>query len=252
MPLHTQHRSGRRLALVLVVLLAALTAGCGFAVTPSPSVIAPRVGPPERILVPSCGNDLGAGATIAFDPQIPHNLQAVLGFSPMLPTRLPTPLTWNIAVITGQRWSQGPTPFFHAGYGVWFTRPYHAYALHTVVALDETTAPLTPTSDITVSTPPLAIADHSTTDISGHPAAVYHLRSGTDGVGARMTALLWNVDGVWLRLTAMQSGRYTLFPDQSTQDAYMDDVMAWPEADDAALMLIARSVKRYTGCNSPA
>jgi hypothetical protein len=106
--------------------------------------------PPQRLVTPACGNALGAIA-LALDPTIPRDIRTIVGFMPVLPANIPTPLTWNIAVIAGKSWSSGPTPMFHAAYGIWVEKARSTYALHTTVALDEATSVFDPVTNLTTA-----------------------------------------------------------------------------------------------------
>jgi hypothetical protein len=91
--------------------------------------------------------------------------------------------------------------------------------------------------------------------MSGLPATLYTLQtpaSSANSGGAqktRVNALMWHSQGLTLRLTAVEMGRYLLFP--SGANAYSDQVEAWtwPGGSSADLLRqLAQRVSRYSSC----
>jgi hypothetical protein len=239
----------------LAVLLVALSS-CSFpgdhAAPSAIGTLLPR--PPERIATPACGAVLGP-LTRGFDPTMPRNITTILGFAPLLPASVPAPLTWNIAVIADISSSAGPTPLFHAAYGIWIERAMSTYALHTTAALDEVASAFNPTTNLTANGGTLRVADQQVISVNGAPAILYTLETsalgGSTGTRTRIDALMWHAQGLTLRLTAVETGSYTLFPVGPNENSDQVDAWAWPGGSDSALLTqFAGHVTRYTGCDA--
>jgi len=232
--------------LLPVVLVGWSLIGCGN--TPTAVTSIPEAIPPSRVRVPACGPAEGK-IMIGFEVQIPHNISDIIGFMPLLPTELPKPLTWSMVVLTGKSWTGRPAPFFHAAYGIWFAEPYTTYGLQTVVALDESEIALDPGMALSIASGNLIVTGHTPVVImgTGSEATLYTLQS-TPAQGSKPTTIAvleWRQDGVFLRLSAVESGMYTLFPGGG---GYMDRVVAWTGSSGALLQHLASSIELYTDC----
>ncbi|MGO8947772.1 MAG: hypothetical protein ACLQUY_08935 [Ktedonobacterales bacterium] len=205
--------------------------------------------PPSRVLSPSCGPAVGK-IEVGFDTFIPRDIATIVGFTPLLPARLPNPLTWSMVVIAGRTWTLGPAPFFHAAYGIWFLRPYNTYALHTVLALDESTEVFAPDTDIALVNGSLSLARQSSLVIDGTPATLDTLTSSPQPghAATQILAITWREDGIFLRLSAVSTGSYALFAAAAGEDT----VVAWAPVSARVLEQLAASVKLYGGCGDTA
>jgi hypothetical protein len=162
-------------AALLGTLLVMLSSCVVHGVHSTPNAIGTLVPrPPQRIVTPACGTALGAIA-LALDPTIPRDIRTIVGFVPALPANVPPPLTWNVAVIAGKSWSSGPTPMFHAAYGIWVEKAKSTYALHTTVALDEATSVFDPVTNLTTDGGALRVTEQAAASVSGLPATLYTL-----------------------------------------------------------------------------
>ncbi len=239
----------RRCVFAVLTLSCLMLSACSTTASVVSSVGTPVAMPPSRVLAPPCGPAVG-NIEVGFEVVIPRDIAAIVGFTPLLPAQLPDPLTWSMVVIAGRSWIPGPTPLFHAAYGIWFLRPYNTYALHTVVALDESTEAIAPTTDIAVANGPLTLARQASLVINGATATLHTLTSATQPghVATQILAITWQEDGVFLRLSAVSSGAYELFAPAAGEDT----VVAWPWVSAQILEQLAASVKLYSGCGSNA
>jgi hypothetical protein len=187
---------------------------------------------------------------------MPHDAAAQVGFQPHVATWLPDALTWYTAGPTLSSPSQ-PHPWLSIGYAYWFPRPYNGYAPHTVIAFDETKQQLGFTTNIYVPGQTLAVASRAPVDINGRAGTLFELRgAGTlfelRGAGTptantdnetRIIGVEWRDGEVWVRATALTSGRYALLPNGEG-----DDVVAWDGMSTDVLLRVARSARPYGGC----
>ena len=243
-----QTGSSLRWLLVALTLSCLLLSACS--TTAGMSVIGtPLANPPARVLVPPCGSAVGK-IEIGFEVVIPRDIATIVGFTPFLPTQLPDPLTWSMAVIAGRIWTIGPAPLFHAAYGIWFPGPYTTYGLQTVVALDESTEAFAPSTDIAVANGSLTLARQASVVIDGSTATLATLISSTQPghTATQILALMWQEDGVFLRLSAVSSGAYELFAPAAGEDT----VVTWAGVSAPVIEQLAASVKRYSRCGSTA
>jgi hypothetical protein len=208
--------------------------------------------PPQRVVTPACGAALGAIA-LALDPTIPRDIRTIVGFMPVLPANIPTPLTWNVAVIAGKSWSAGPTPMFHAAYGIWVEKAKSTYALHTTVALDEASSTFDPVTNLTTDGGALGVTARAAASVNGLFATLYTLQtsapSASSGAQIRIDALMWHFQGLTLRLTAVEMGKYLLFPSGANANSDQVEAWAWPGGSSVELFRqLAQHVSRYSGC----
>ena len=230
-----------KLLLILALLLCSLAAsGCVTASEPPPSC--PPMG--CRVVIPPCQPpaNLGMG--------MPRDTTAQVGFRPFVATWLPDEVTWY----TGGAYSSyalpgQPRPLMRIGYGYWFPRPYNAYAMHVVIAFDETTQALGLTTDIYVPGQTLTITSKTPVEINGQAATLFELhgQSSTSTNANNETHVIgvqWQTGAVWMRVTALTSGRYFLLPNGDG-----DDVAAWDGMSTDVLVHVARSAQVYTGCD---
>lgn len=208
--------------------------------------------PPQRLVAPACGTALGAIA-LALDPTIPRDIRTIVGFVPVLPGDIPTPLTWNVAVIAGKSWSSGPTPMFHGAYGIWVERGKSTYALHTTVVLDESTSEFDPVTRLTTDGGVLRVTARAAASVNDLPAMHYTLQtsapSASSGAQTRVDALMWHSEGLTLRLTAVEIGRYLLFPSGANANSDQVEAWAWPGGSNTDLLRqLAQHMSRYSGC----
>ncbi|HEU5347969.1 MAG TPA: hypothetical protein VFU63_05090, partial [Ktedonobacterales bacterium] len=215
---------------------------------PPPPVPCP-VGPPNgcRVVIPPCQPPayLGMG--------MPHDAAEQVGFLPRVATWLPDDMTWYSAgpYLPGPSAVQSPPsqprPLMRVGYGYWFPRPYNGYALHGVIAFDETKQELGFTTNIFVPGQTLAVTATAPIDINGQAAMLFELRSsGASGAKDNETHVIgveWQDGTIWVRVTAVTSGRYALLPNGEG-----DDVVAWDGMSTDVLLRVARSARLYTGC----
>jgi len=182
---------------------------------------------------------------------MPHDAVSQLGFLPYVATWLPDAVTWytaqpypaapsSIHLLPGQ-----PRPLMRIGYGFWFARPYNAYALHGVIAFDETTQTLDPKTNISVPGQTLGITTEATVDINGHAAMLFELQGSSGSSETRVIGVEWQAGTLWVRVTAVTSGRYSLL-----SNGEGDDVVAWEGTSTDELLSVARSARIYAGCDS--
>ena len=129
------------------------------------------------------------------------------------------------------------------------------YALHTTVALDESASAFDPITNLMANGGTLRVADQKAVSVNGTPTTLYTLETsalgGSTGTRTRIDALMWRAQGLTLRLTAVETGSYTLFPVGT--NAYLDQVDAWAwsgGSDSTLLAQLAGHVTRYTGCDA--
>ncbi len=204
---------------------------------------------PARIVLPPClAGDGLPDAAQGFTPDIPKNMGRLLGFELYVPTGLPADVTWNGAVFFTRAWRGGGviTPLFHAAYGVWVTRPYNAYGLEDVVALDETTSELSPTAHVAIGAQSPRLARQTPVSVAGKPGVFFELQASPAYVPpTQVIGLLWKDGAVTLRLTAVTVGSYAF---AASDGVVFDQVQAWRAANEHALVDIASSIGRYAGC----
>jgi hypothetical protein len=182
---------------------------------------------------------------------MPHEAVSQLGFRPYVATWLPEEVTWYTAgAFSSDPSPVHPLPWASIGYGYWFPRPYNAYALHRVIAFDETTQTVDLTTNIYIpgqkQTP--TTASKKTVDINGHTATLFELQ-GAIGTPSEthVIGVEWREGTLWLRVTAVTTGQY--FPDKLEHD---NDVLAWDVTNTDVLLRVARSAQVYTGCDKKA
>lgn len=235
-----------RRALILTLLLCSLiTPGCssrGSAGLPPPPC---PTGPPNacRVVIPPCQPPALVGMGI------PHDIASQLGFRPYVATWLPDAVTWY----TGGAYSSQPRPLMRIEYAYFFPRPYNAYAPHAVIAFDETTQALGFTTTIYVPGQTLRVTSQTPEDVNGQAATLFELHSsGATGANTskdgetHVIGVLWQVRTVWVRVTAVTSGRYF---QNSAGDG--EDVAGWEGTNTDILLRVARSARVYTGCDKP-
>lgn len=142
---------------------------------------------------------------------------------------------------------------FHAAYGIWVEKATSTYALHTTVALDEASSVFDPVTNLTTDGGALHVMAQAAASVNDLPAMLYTLQtsatSASSGTQTRVDALMWHSQDLTLRLTAVEMGRYLLFP--SGANAYSDQVEAWtwPGGSNVELLRqLAQHVSRYSGC----
>lgn len=202
--------------------------------------------PPDacRVVIPPCQPPAHIGMS--------HDAISQVGFVPYVATWLPDTVFWYTAqpypvvpssahVLSGQ-----PRPLMRIGYGYNFPRPYNAYALHGVIAFDETTQALGLTTNIYVPGQTLAVVSKASVDINGHAATLFELRGSASMDTASATHIIgveWQTGTLWVRVTAVTTGRYALL-----SNGEGDDVVAWDGTSTDFLLRVARSARPYTGC----
>jgi hypothetical protein len=223
-----------------LLLFSLLTPGCANSGTAPPSC--PSFPATDcRIVIPQCKPPAIVG--------MPHEAISRLGFHPYVATWLPETVTWYI----GGAYSSQPRPLMRIEYAFWFPRPYNGYAPHAVIAFDETTQALGFTANIYVPGQTLRITSKTPVEINGHAATLFELQSsGATGTSTstsndgetHVIGALWQVGTVWVRVTAVTSGRYFL-----DINGNGDDVAAWEGTSTDVLLRVARSARVYTGCD---
>jgi len=178
---------------------------------------------------------------------MPHDAAEQVGFQPHVATWLPDALTWYSAGSYLSSPSQ-PHPWMSIGYAYWFPRPYNAYAPHTVIAFDEVKQEIGFTANIYVPGQTLAVTSKAPVDINGQTGTLFELRgSGASSVSkdnaTHVIGVEWRDGEIWVRATAVISGRYALLPNGEG-----DDVLAWDGMSTDVLLRVARSARPYTGC----
>lgn len=267
-----------RARLALSVSLAVMAWGM------SACAISPMLGQ-GRVVVPQCvrqpprptplpNSQQGFGSAVMSD-QMP----VTLGFKPLLATYLPADVTWNGMLGMGPRPVSFPlpreivAPLFHATYRL-VTSPAK-FGPHTsavlaytavVLALDETTVSLSPTS-LYVGADGFRVEDQTAVQVGTAPGMLYHLSPPEQDratAGVRVVTVVWWADGVWLQLTAVRGGAFQLaFSPQARvplapgapaggppPNPAMGVVTNWTGASDATVLAVARSVSLYTGCEA--
>lgn len=199
-----------------------------------------------RVVIPPCQPPAFEG--------LPHDIASQLGFRPYVATWLPEEVAWYTAgAYTSEPSWLHPIPWMYVGYSYDFPRPYNAYAPHTVIAFDETTQALGFTTNIYVPGQTLRVTSQTPVDVNGQAATLFELHS-SGATGANMSkdgethviGVLWQVGTVWVRVTAVTSGRYF---QNSAGDG--EDVAAWEGTSTDVLLRVARSARVYTGCDKP-
>ncbi len=197
-----------------------------------------------RVVIPPCQTPALPGEGI------PSDAAAQLGFSPYVATWIPDTVYWyNAQPYSSDPSAIHPLPWMRIEYSYNFPRPYNAYAPHAVIAFDETTQPLSFTTNIRVPGQTLAVTSKSSADINGRTATRFELHSSGATNAANETRVIgvqWQAGALWVRVTAVASGRY-LF---SIGDG--DDVAAWDGTNTDVLLRVARSAQVYTGCDTKA
>lgn len=230
----------KRILILALLFCSLVIPGCTHAEAP------PLSCPPEncRVVIPPCQtSDLpGQG--------IPHDATAQLGFQPYVATWIPDTVYWyNAQPYSSDPSTIHPLPWMRIEYSYNFPRPYNSYAPHAVIAFDETTQPLSFTTNIRVPGQTLAVTSKTPVEVSGQPAMLFELHSsGTTSTASetRVVGVQWQAGALWVRVTAVTSGRY-LF---SIGDG--DDVLAWEGTSTDMLLRVARSAQVYTGCDKKA
>lgn len=225
--------------LILALLFCSLVIpGCTHAEAPPPPC------PPDvcHVVIPQCQPPARIG--------MPHNAASQLGFRPYVATWLPdTVYSYGAQPYTSEPSLVHPLPWMHIGYMYDFPRPYNSWAPHAVIAFDETTQPLSFTTNIRVPGQKLAVTSKTPVEINGRQAMLFELHSsGTTSTAneTRVVGVQWQAGALWVRVTAVTSGRY-LF---SIGDG--DDVLAWDGTRTDVLLHVARSAQVYTGCDEQA
>lgn len=228
----------KMLLLFTLLLFSLVPPGCANSGTSPPSC--PSFPAQDcRIVIPQCQPPAIAG--------MPHDALTHLGFLPYVAIWLPKAVTWYTAEPYLSSPSQ-PRPLMRIGYGYWFPRPYNAYALHGVIAFDETKQELDFTTNIYVPGQTLAVTSKVPVDINGHTGTLFELQSsGATGANkddeTRVIGVEWQEGGIWVRATAVTSGRYAILANGEG-----DDVLAWDGMSTDVLLRVARSARPYTGC----
>jgi hypothetical protein len=236
-----------KLTVLLILLLCSLILpGCATTANRNPPPDPCPTSPPHacRVVIPPCQPPayLGMG--------MPHDAAEQVGFQPHVATWLPDALTWYTAGSNLSSPSQ-PRPWMSVGYAFWFPRPYNAYAPHTVIAFDEARQELGFTTNIYVPGQTLAITSKTPVDINGQAGTLFELHdTGTPTASTdnetRIIGVEWRAGEVWVRATAVTSGRYALLPNGEG-----DDVVAWDGMSTDVLLRVARSARPYDGCPRP-
>ncbi len=231
-----------KLLLILALLFCVMaTPGCVTAGKPPPSC--PPMG--CRVVIPPCQPPAYTG--------IPRDTAAQVSFRPYVATWLPDDVTWYTGgAYSSQTLPGQPRPWMRLEYGYWFPRPYNAYAMHTVIAFDEATQALGPTTNIYVPGQTLTVTSKTPVEINGQAATLFELQghSSTSAHEQNETHVIgvqWQTGTVWMRVTALTSGRYFLLPNGDGED-----VAAWDGTSTDVLLRVARSAQVYTGCDKKA
>ncbi len=143
-----------------------------------------------------------------------------------------------------------PLPWMRLEYSFNFPRPYNSYAPHAVIAFDETTQPLSLTTNIRVPGQTLAVTSKTPVDINGYAATLFELQSsGAAGAtnATRVIGVQWQAGTLWVRITAVTNGQYFL-----DSNGNSNDVLAWDGTSTDVLLRVARSAQVYTGCDKKA
>lgn len=223
------------LLLFALLLVSLVIPGCTTSERPQP--LCPPMG--CRVIIPPCQPPALIG--------MPHDTISHLGFRPYVATWLPDTVTWYI----GGAYSSQPRPLMHIEYSYNFPRPYNGWAPHAVIAFDETTQALGFTTNIYIPGKTLRITSKTPVEINGHAATLFELQSsGATGTSTskdgetHVIGALWQVGTVWVRVTAVTSGRYFL-----DSNGNGDDVATWEGTSTDVLLRVARSARVYTGCD---
>ncbi|MGZ3682113.1 MAG: hypothetical protein ACXVDI_26435, partial [Ktedonobacterales bacterium] len=202
-----------------------------------------------RVVIPPCQPPALVGVGM------PRDAASQLGFVPYVATWLPDTVSWYFSepLSSGssiQLLPSQPRPLMRTEYAQFFPRPSNAYALHSVIAFDETTQPLGLTTNITVPGQSIEVTSTAVVEINGHAATYFELQSFPDFTGSTATAqttvigVEWYIGTLWVRVTAVTSGRYLPI---STVDG--DDIVAWTGTNRDEILQVARSAGAYTNCD---
>jgi len=181
---------------------------------------------------------------------MPRNAGSQLGFLPYVAMWLPATVSWYSAQAypSGQSSIQllpsQPRPLMRIEYARYSPRPYNTYAVHAVIAFDETTQALGLTINITIPGQTVVIKSTALEDINGHTATFFELQGSTGNNETTVIAVEWQSGTLWMRVTAVASGRY--LPISSVDG---DDIVAWEGTSKDELLRVARSASSYTGCD---
>ncbi len=231
-----------------------------------------------RVVVPQCVREPprptplpnaqdGFGSAVMSD-QMP----ATLGFKPLLATYLPADVTWNGMIGDGPPPGIMPlprgfvAPLFHATYRLVTSPTKFGPYNSAVLALDETTVSLSPTS-LYVGGDGFRVEDQTAVRVGTASAMLYYLAPPEQDqatAGVTVVTVVWWADGVWLQLTAVRGGAFQLaFSPQARvplapgapaggppPDPALGVVTNWTGASDAAVLAVARSVSLYSGCDA--
>lgn len=197
-----------------------------------------------RVVIPPCQPPalLGMG--------MPRDAGSQLGFLPYVAMWLPATVSWYSAQAypSGQSSIQllpsQPRPLMRIEYARYFPRPYNTYAVHAVIAFDETTQALGLTTNITIPGQTVVIKSTALEDINGHTATFFELQGSTGNNETTVIGVEWQSGTLWVRVTAVASGRY--LPISSVDG---DDIVAWEGTSKDELLRVARSASSYTGCD---
>lgn len=228
--------------LILALLFCSLVIpGCMHTEAPPPPC------PPDicHVVIPQCQPPAPIG--------MPHEAVLHLGFRPYVATWLPnTVYSYGAQPYSSEPSLVHPLPLMHIGYMYDFPRPYNGWAPHAVIAFDETSRALGLTTNIYVPGQTLTVTSKTPVEINGQTATLFELQgqesTGTSANDAtHVIGVQWQTGSVWLRVTALTSGRYFLLPNGDGED-----VAAWDGMSTDVLLRVARSAQVYTGCDKQA
>lgn len=203
--------------------------------------------PPPHIVMPSCSAALPLDTQQGAGNGIPTNIYSLLHFYPRLPSWIPSEFSWNSDVFMTPAWKglhPGITPFFRAEYGIWEQKqPSRSiYGSRIVLALDESSTPIGPTTGIL---PSLQIHMQKTLKANNLSGIIYHVTSVRNaGNGLDATEVIWQSGGIFLRLSTVTQGKLMF-----QNAAYHDILSTSPALTDAALMQLLQSIESYSTCH---
>lgn len=200
-------------------------------------------GPPTPAIYPTCSQAESSATSESLGPVIPANTQTLVGFYPLLPTKLPGSITSDEVLLLSKNWHNGLAPLFHVEYGVWLSGGTNSYGLSYVFSLDETTASLTPFTLIHADVP-LHVTGKTTTKIGTISGTTFHLTSASQQV--QMSEVIWHWGVVTVRIAAATRGIFS-FQDGAVSTRYI----TWQQAGDTTIQQIAQSIVPYTKCSTP-
>lgn len=248
---------------LLVVLLGALLAGC---TSPPGRFSATRTPTPDcgmlltcQVVLPRCGTPVTTpqqsyywwGNEADYRLTLPGNVQALVGFEPLLPATLPFDLSLYRVVVFGPSSAVGHL-LLHIAYIDVQDRVGRGWP-YTVLGLDESVEALGPLDDLNLPNQPLQVDYRAAARVNGQPATLYHVISLSVPAGAY--ELIWKAGSVTIRLIVAPVQQGVHEEDSGfTPPVPIDVISPWvgggddTGAKDTTLLAFAPHVAPFTRC----